>query len=68
MGEKMSRQEAGRKGGVATRDRHGAEHYKAIGAAGGRKGGQATARLYGPEHYREIGRRGGAAGKGRRSR
>lgn len=34
--EKMSRQEAGRKGGEATSDSHGKNFYKEIGEKGGK--------------------------------
>ncbi len=34
--EKMSRQEAGRKGGEATADSHGKDFYKEIGEKGGK--------------------------------
>ena len=46
--------EAGRRGGIATRNRHGADFYRQIGA----KGGAATKKLYG-HLFREFGRRGG---------
>lgn len=33
----MTLKEAARKGGIATRDKHGKNHYKKIGKAGGQK-------------------------------
>lgn len=57
---KMSRSEAGRKGGLSTKQRHGEEYFSQIGRMGGRKGGEATKRRYGIEFYQEIGRKGGA--------
>lgn len=53
--EPMSVQDAGRKGGRATRARYGAEFFSEI----GQKGGRAVSQRYPPEHFREIGRRGG---------
>lgn len=38
---KMSRQEAGRKGGEATLNKHGSKYYQEL----GRKGGKASARM-----------------------
>ena len=46
--------EAGRRGGTATRDRHGAEFYRQIGA----KGGESTKKLYG-HLFSEFGKKGG---------
>jgi len=46
--------EAGRRGGTATRDRHGAEFYRQIGA----KGGEVTKKRY-AHLFSEFGRRGG---------
>ena len=62
----MKRQESGRKGGLATRDRHitlcplcgsptKSQFYKETGA----RGGEATFRKYGREFYSNIGQRGG---------
>jgi general stress protein YciG len=47
--------EAGRRGGRATKLRHGPEFYESI----GRKGGDTTKRRYGPQFYHRIGRKGG---------
>lgn len=57
MAEKgaMTVQEAGRKGGKATKAKHGPEHYVAI----GRKGGETTKERHGPQFYESIGRKGG---------
>jgi len=46
--------EAGRRGGIMTRNRYGAGFYRQIGA----KGGESTKRLYG-HLFTEFGRRGG---------
>lgn len=59
--KKMSRAEAGRKGGLTTKSRYGEEYYGRIGRIGGRKGGETTKRRYGIEHYQKIGRKGGGA-------
>lgn len=57
--KKMTRAEAGRKGGNTTKERHGQEHYQKIGKVGGVKGGNTTKARYGIEFYQEIGRKGG---------
>ncbi len=64
----MSPVDAGRKGGQATKARHGVEHFRAAGTKGGRLGGQTTRDRYGSEHYRRIGAIGGSHGKGRGKR
>ena len=51
----MTVQDAGRRGGRATKARHGPEFYQSI----GRKGGEATKERHGPEFYEKIGRKGG---------
>lgn len=56
---KMSRAEAGRKGGKATKKKYGADFYRKIGQAGGKKGGKTTKQRYGVEFYQKIGRKGG---------
>jgi general stress protein YciG len=53
--EPMSVQDAGRKGGRATRARYGPEFFAQI----GQKGGKAVSQRYPSEHFREIGRKGG---------
>ena len=50
----ISVREAGRRGGTATRDRHGVEFYRQIGS----KGGESTKKLYG-HLFGELGKRGG---------
>lgn len=57
MAEKgsMTVREAGRKGGRATKARHGPEFYKDI----GRIGGNVTKERHGPQFYEKIGRKGG---------
>jgi uncharacterized protein len=57
---KMSRAEAGRKGGLTTKSRHGAEFFGRIGRIGGKKGGDTTKKRYGIEFYQTIGRKGGS--------
>ena len=51
----MTVREAGRKGGRATKARHGPEFYERI----GKKGGETTKVRYGPRFYERIGRKGG---------
>lgn len=62
--EKMSREEAGRKGGEATANNHDQEFYQEI----GQKGGEATAENHDKEFYQEIGQKGGSSGGNGRSR
>lgn len=57
---KMSRAEAGRKGGRTTKERYGDEHFGRIGRIGGKKGGETTKERYGSEFYQRIGRLGGS--------
>ena len=57
--KKMSRSEAGRKGGLATKKLYGSEFYSRIGSVGGKKGGMTTKKRYGTEFYQKIGRKGG---------
>jgi general stress protein YciG len=57
---KMSRAEAGRKGGRTTKERYGEDHFGRIGRIGGKKGGETTKRRYGSEFYQKIGRLGGS--------
>ncbi|MER3395850.1 MAG: hypothetical protein C4318_00055 [Acidimicrobiia bacterium] len=52
---KLTRAEAGRLGGLKTRERYGSQHYKAIGRQGGAKGGAVTKEKYGSDHYKRIG-------------
>jgi uncharacterized protein len=59
-GHRMSRAEAGRKGGLTTKQRYGAEFFGKIGKIGGKKGGDTTKRRYGVEFYQQIGRKGGS--------
>jgi hypothetical protein len=60
IGSKMSRAEAGRKGGRTTKERYGEEHFGRIGRIGGKKGGETTKQRYGSEFYQKIGRLGGS--------
>ncbi len=48
-------EDIGRKGGKATRDRHGVEFYESI----GQKGGKVVKEKYGSDFYEEIGHKGG---------
>ena len=57
---KMSRAEAGRKGGQTTKKRYGPNFYQQIGRKGGKKGGLTTKQRYGADFYRTIGRKGGS--------
>ncbi len=57
---KMSRADAGRKGGKTTKERYGDEHFGRIGRIGGKKGGETTKNRYGSEFYQKIGRKGGS--------
>lgn len=57
---KMSRAEAGRKGGLVTKQRHGENYFSEIGRLGGKKGGETTKQKYGIEFFQEIGRKGGS--------
>jgi hypothetical protein len=52
---KMSREEAGRKGGQKVAKERGSEFYREI----GRKGGEKVAQKRGSEFFREIGKKGG---------
>jgi general stress protein YciG len=58
---KMSRADAGRKGGLSTKQRYGGDHFSRIGRLGGKKGGESTKRRYGVEFYQRIGRKGGSS-------
>lgn len=53
--QKLSREDAGRRGGKATSEKHGPAFYAEI----GRRGGQAVSRNR--DHMSKIGQRGGAA-------
>ena len=53
--KKMTREEAGRKGGQKVARERGSEFYREI----GRKGGRKVADERGTEFYRKIGRKGG---------
>ena len=57
---KMSRAEAGRKGGLTTKERYGEVFFGKIGRIGGKKGGETTKKRYGVEFYQQIGRKGGS--------
>ena len=53
--DKMTREEAGRKGGQKVARERGSEFYREI----GRKGGEKVAAQRGSEFYKEIGKKGG---------
>jgi general stress protein YciG len=55
VARKMTRQEAGRRGGEKVARERGSDFYRKI----GRKGGEKVAEERGSEFYREIGRKGG---------
>jgi hypothetical protein len=57
---KMTRAEAGRKGGLTTKKRYGDEFFGRIGKVGGKKGGDTTKKRSGIECYQRIGRIGGS--------
>jgi general stress protein YciG len=57
--KKMTRSEAGKKGGNATMKKHGTEFYQKIGKKGGKIGGATTKERHGTEFFQEIGRKGG---------
>ncbi len=57
---RMTRADAGRKGGLTTKQRYGADFYQQIGRKGGKKGGLTTKQRYGVEFYQKIGRKGGS--------
>jgi general stress protein YciG len=57
---RMTRADAGRKGGLSTKQRYGPGFFQEIGRKGGKKGGLTTKRRYGPDFYRIIGRKGGS--------
>ena len=52
--KKLTKAEAGRLGGLRTKQRHGTEHFRRAGSLGGK----ALLARYGPEHYRKIGKAG----------
>jgi hypothetical protein len=52
--KKLTKAEAGRKGGQTTMKRHGRKHFQAA----GKKGAQATLETHGAEHMRRIGQAG----------
>lgn len=52
---KLTRSEAGKKGGKATADSHGDDFYE----KNGEKGGEATAKSHDKDHYEKIGEKGG---------
>lgn len=62
QGRKMTREEAGRKGGQKVARERGSEFYRTI----GRKGGEKVAEERGSEFYRKIGQKGGES-RGKRS-
>lgn len=57
---RMTRAEAGRRGGLTTKKKYGTDFYQEIGRLGGKKGGQTTKKRYGRQFYQRIGRKGGS--------
>lgn len=66
------RRAAGQRGGTATREKYGSEHYRAIGRVGGQttmerhgeeyaalrqRGGQTTRQRYGRQHFKDLARK-----------
>ena len=62
---KMSKAQAGRKGGLTTKGRYGSGYYSRIGKKGASKGGNATKSRHGSAFFSKIGRQGGNAKAGR---
>jgi len=62
QGRKMTREEAGRRGGQKVARERGSEFFREI----GRKGGEKVAEERGTDFYREIGKKGGES-RGNRS-
>jgi uncharacterized protein len=60
---KMSREEAGQKGGEKVSREYNKEHFQDI----GQKGGEKTKREHGKEHFEEIGKKGGRHSGGNNS-
>jgi len=60
----MTPQEAGRCGGIATRNKYGPDYYKIL----GRKGGTKTFHKHGPDYFSDIGKIGGDRTKANHSR
>jgi hypothetical protein len=52
--KKLTKAEAGRLGGLKTKERHGSEHFRRAGALGAK----ALLERHGLEHYRKIGKAG----------
>ena len=52
--KKLTKAEAGRLGGLRTKQRHGSEHYRRAGALGAK----AVLEKYGPDHMRQLGKAG----------
>jgi hypothetical protein len=52
--KKLTRAEAGRLGGLRTKEKHGTEHFRRAGALGAK----ALLAKHGPEHFRQIGKAG----------
>jgi hypothetical protein len=61
---KMSKAQAGRKGGLTTKGRYGSGYYSRIGKKGASKGGNATKARHGSGFFSQIGAKGGRARKG----
>jgi len=58
---KMSKAQAGRKGGLVTKSRGGSTYYSRIGKKGASKGGNRTKQRHGTPFFKKIGAQGGRA-------
>jgi hypothetical protein len=58
---KMTKAQAGRLGGLATKNKYGNRHFSTIGKKGASKGGKSTQARHGTVFFRQIGAKGGRA-------
>ena len=58
---RMSKAQAGRIGGNATKSKYGSPYYSRIGKKGASAGGKTTKARYGSAHFKKIGSIGGRA-------
>jgi hypothetical protein len=65
---KMSKAQAGRLGGNATKRRGGSAYYSRIGKKGASKGGRSTYARHGSAYMKKIGARGGRRSVGPRKK
>ena len=64
---KMSKAQAGRKGGNVTKARYGSGYYSTIGKKGASKGGKKTKERHGTAFFKSIGKKGGNAKAAKRT-